>query len=65
MRFNCVPQTISKLTLAVVFTLLGLGAVVVGLTVLPFIGLLLSIPFFGLAFYFYRTHLTRQCEIPS
>ena len=63
MNINCLPQTISKLVLAAVFTLFGLGLVIIGLTVLPIIGLLLSLPVFALAFYFFHAHLNRECEI--
>jgi hypothetical protein len=64
MNLSCVPQKVSKLFLAMIFTLLGLGTAVIGAIVVPFFGLLFAIPFFGFAYYFYRSHLTNQCQLP-
>lgn len=61
--YNCWPQNLSKLMIGILFSIMGLGAVIIGLTVLPVIGLILSVPAFGLGFYFIRSHLNRQCEI--
>ena len=63
MNFRCLPEKLSKLTLSVLFSLFGLAAVVMGFTVLPVFGFILSIPFFILAFYFYKAHLNSKCEI--
>ncbi|MCJ8498988.1 hypothetical protein [Desulfatitalea alkaliphila] len=65
MRFNCMPEKISKAAIGIVFCLLGLGMVVLGLTILPYIGLFIAVPFFVLAFYFFRSHLTESCEIKT
>lgn len=65
MHLNCMPEKFSKLFLAILFALIGMGSVVVGVTVLPFIGLIFAVPFFALAYYFYHTHLRNNCEIPS
>ena len=59
----CLPQRLSKLLLGMLFILLGLGTFLIGLTVLPVIGILLSLPLFYLAYYFIRAHLNRECEI--
>lgn len=53
------------LFLGITFTLLGMGAVVVGVTILPVVGLIFAVPFLCLAFYFYHTHLSSKCEIPD
>lgn len=65
MKLNCLPQKISMLFLGITFTLLGMGAVVVGVTILPVVGLIFAVPFLCLAFYFYHTHLSSKCEIPD
>jgi hypothetical protein len=61
--FSCWLQNVSKLTIGVLFMFMGLAAVAIGLTVLPIIGLIMAVPVFGLAFYFIRAHLNRECEI--
>lgn len=60
---RCLPQNISKLALGILLFIIGLGGVVVGLTVLPVIGLIAAAPIFALSFYFIRAHLNRECEI--
>lgn len=65
MRLNCISEAMTKLMLGITFTVMGLGAVAIGLTVLPIIGILMSVPLFGLAFYFYHAHLNRECRIPE
>lgn len=65
MDINCLPQWFTKLTLSMLLFAMGLGAVIVGLTVLPFVGLIFAVPFFALAIYFFRAYLNRQCEIPE
>ena len=61
--FSCWIQNISKLTIGVLFIVMGMGAVVIGVTILPVIGLIMALPAFGLAYFFIRSHLNRQCEI--
>ena len=65
MRNFCLPQRLSMLTLGIIFTILGLGTVVVGITILPVIGLIFAVPLFCIAYYFYHTHLTGHCDIPD
>ena len=65
MAIKCLPENITKISLGIFFILMGLGAVVIGLTILPIIGLVLSLPFFYLAYYFIRAHLNRECEISN
>jgi hypothetical protein len=59
----CVPERFSKLLLATILLLGGIGFSVIGITVLPVIGLLAAIPMLVLAGYFYRVHLNDRCNI--
>lgn len=61
----CVNEVISKYFLGFVFGLIGLGFVVLGLSVMPVIGLVLAVPAFGLSVYFIRAKLNAECEISS
>jgi hypothetical protein len=65
MAINCLPEKISKAALGVIFTLLGLGMVALGLTLMPIFGLLFAVPFFVFAVYFFRIHLSEKCEITT
>jgi hypothetical protein len=59
----CMPERFSKLLLATILLLGGIGFGVIGITVLPFIGLVVAIPMLVLAGYFYRVHLNERCRI--
>jgi hypothetical protein len=65
MAINCLPEKISKVALGVIFTLLGLGMVALGLTLIPIFGLFFAVPFFVFAVYFFRVHLSEKCEITT
>ena len=59
----CTTERFSKLLLATILLLGGIGFSVIGITVLPVIGLLIAVPMLVLAGYFYRVHLNEQCRI--
>ena len=59
----CLPERFSKLLLATILLLGGIGFGVIGFTVLPVIGLLAAVPMLVLAGYFYRVHLNERCDI--
>lgn len=61
--FNCFFQTVSKLVIGLFFLLFGFSAVISGFSVLPLVGFILAVPLFYFAWYFFRAHLNRQCEI--
>ena len=64
MRPNaCVPERFSKLLLATILLVGGIGFGVIGITVLPVIGLLAAVPMLVLAGDFYRVHLNDRCRI--
>lgn len=60
---KCVPQKISKFMLALLALGGALGSIVIGFTLLPFFGFMLSLPLLILAVYIFRLHLNDQCEI--
>jgi len=59
----CMPERFSKLLLATILLLGGIGFGIIGITVLPVIGLLVAVPLLVLAGYFYRVHLNARCRI--
>ena len=60
---QCVPQTISKYLLGLIFLGLTLVFVVFGFTLLPIFGFIIAAPIAGLSYYFFRAHLNKQCEM--
>lgn len=60
---SCLPQKISKLGIGILFLIFGAGTALLGVSVLPVIGLILSIPLFLIGIYFVRAHLNQKCEI--
>ena len=60
---KCLPQRGFKLMLAAVFLIGAIGFIVIGLTLLPFVGFIVAIPFIALAFYFLTAKLDERCEI--
>lgn len=63
MRFNCIPEQVSKLFLALFFIVVGMGTAAIGATSLPITGLLVALTLFGLAFYCFRDYLVKSCKI--
>ncbi|HCY87587.1 MAG TPA: hypothetical protein DHV36_20805 [Desulfobacteraceae bacterium] len=63
MSNECIPQRISKFTLGIILLGAALGLVVIGVTLLPIIGIVAAVPVAALAVYFFRVHLNDQCEI--
>jgi uncharacterized membrane protein YuzA (DUF378 family) len=59
----CLPERFSKLLLAVILLIGGFGFGIIGITVLPVIGLIFAVPMLVLAGYFYRVHLNERCRI--
>lgn len=60
---RCLPQRLSKLTIAVILLIFSLGLVVLGLTILPVIGFILAVPVLLFSIFFFRVHLNQRCEI--
>ena len=62
---KCAPQRVSKLIVG--FSALAVSVVlfVLGITLMPVIGILLSLPTFAMAGNIFRVHLNDQCEISA
>ncbi|MCP3873271.1 MAG: hypothetical protein GY699_08985 [Desulfobacteraceae bacterium] len=60
---ECVPQKISKFMLGSIMLVAAAGLIIIGITVLPVFGFILSVPVIALAIYIFRLHLNDQCEI--
>ena len=43
---SCLPQKMSKLAIGILFLIFGTGTAILGVTVLPIIGLVLAAPLF-------------------
>lgn len=61
----CLPERITKLTIAVVLLIGGVGMLLLGFTVLPVIGFAAAVPMLVLAGYFFYARLNEQCEISA
>ena len=59
----CLPERTSKLMLAVLLLLGGVGFVLIGITVLPILGFIFALPLLAFAVYFYRAHLNERCRL--
>lgn len=60
---NCVPQTISKYLLGILLAIGAIGLIIIGVTLLPIVGLVMALPVIGLAVYVFQSRLNDQCEI--
>ncbi len=60
---DCVPQKISKFMLASLLGIAALGLIVIGVTLLPILGIIMALPIIALAIYIFQTKLNDQCEI--
>jgi thiol:disulfide interchange protein len=53
------------MAIGILFLIFGTGTAILGVTVLPVIGLVLAAPLFIIGIYFVRTHLNKKCELPE
>ena len=60
---DCVPQKISKFMLASLLGIGALGLIIIGVTLLPILGVIMALPIIALAIYIFQTKLNDQCEI--
>jgi hypothetical protein len=60
---SCFFERFSALTIAVLLSIGAVGLAVISFTVMPFVGLIFAVPVAALAFYFFRVHFNRQCQI--
>ncbi len=60
---NCRFERISNFSIGLILLLIGLGFVVIGLTIIPFFGLLIAIPIFIAGILFIKAHRSQECII--
>ncbi len=60
---DCRSENFSKYILSAVFGVFALGLVVLGLTILPVVGLVLALPVVAVAIVLIRARLNDQCQI--
>jgi hypothetical protein len=60
---NCAPQKISKLLIGFAGVLFGVALFILGITLLPVLGIFLSLPTFAMAATIFKEHLNDQCEL--
>lgn len=64
MKINeCVPEKISKTLLAFLLLAVSLGMVIIGITILPYVGFLVALPVLAIAVYVFRLSLNDECQI--
>lgn len=62
-RIDCLIERPAKFAIAAALGLMALGMSVIGVTLLPFIGLLMAVPVFGLAGFFAFSPRSRECTL--
>ena len=59
----CLVERFSKIGLAIVFLMISFAFILSGITVLPFVGFVIALPFVLFSIYFFRAHLNKECQI--
>ncbi len=62
-RELCIPERTSKLIVGLLLLLGGIAMVVIGLTILPVVGLVLAVVPLALAYWFFTRPLNESCEM--
>ena len=60
---KCVPQQLYKIMLGFLVLANAVVLFILGITLLPVLGILLSLPTFAAAYYIFRLDLNDKCEI--
>ena len=60
-NLNCRFERLSNFSIGVAFILVGLGFVVIGLTVIPVFGLLIAAPLLVAGALFIKAHRSEEC----
>ena len=60
---KCAPQRVSKLIIGFSAFAVSVVLFVLGITLIPVLGIFLSLPTFAMSLYIFRLHLNDQCEI--
>ena len=62
-KIDCVVERPAKIAIAAALVLMALGMSIIGVTLLPFIGLLMAIPVFALAGFFAFSPQSQECTL--
>ena len=63
MKTNCILERFSKIGFGLFFLLTAFGFMLSGITVLPIFGFIFAVPLLIVSFYFFSTHLKKDCQI--
>ena len=58
---NCRFERLSNFSIGIVLILIGLGFVVIGVTIIPVFGLLIAAPLFIAGVLFIKAHRSQEC----
>jgi len=62
---KCAPQKVSKLIIGFAALICAIALFILGITLVPVLGILLSLPTFAMAVSIFRLHLNDRCEIQT
>jgi hypothetical protein len=60
-KTDCLLERVSHVTVGVLLLLIAAGLSLIGVTVLPLLGLIAAAPVFFLAAYFFKAPRSREC----
>ncbi len=60
---NCAFERVSNVAVGALLLLIGLGFSVIGVTILPFVGLLVALPVLGLSGLFLSAQRSKECSL--
>jgi len=60
---KCVPQRFYKLTASFLVLISAIALFILGITLLPALGILLSLPTFALAYQIFKLDLSDKCKL--
>lgn len=60
---KCVPQHLYKLIAGFLVLASAIALFILGITLLPALGILLSLPLFAVAYHIFKLHLNDKCKI--
>ena len=62
-RVDCLFERVSHIGVGVALLFIALGFTLIGVTVLPVVGLLPAIPFFLISAFFFRAPASSECAL--
>lgn len=62
-RFDCFFERFANFSVALALLSIGLGFTVIGVTILPVVGLIVALPVIGLSFVFFAAQRSHACQV--